>query len=99
MKKGLHPVALLGVVRRLHKTAGSSAAHFPPKFLSLWNILGLIPCRIIPLALSTCPFVHGWLTAAQSTRISFWSQKLRNFFPVNWVPLSVIMALGTPNGI
>jgi hypothetical protein len=33
---------------------------------------------------------------AQSTRIWWFSQKSRNFLPVNWVPLSVMMEFGTP---
>jgi hypothetical protein len=34
--------------------------------------------------------------ANQSTWMWWLSQKSRNFLPVNWVPLSVIMQLGTP---
>jgi hypothetical protein len=33
---------------------------------------------------------------AQSTRMWWSSQKSRNFFPVNCVPLSVMMEFGTP---
>jgi hypothetical protein len=47
------------------------------------------------LAPSTCPFVWGCATTAQSTLIWLSSQNLRNFFPVNCVSLSVIMEFGT----
>jgi hypothetical protein len=33
---------------------------------------------------------------AQSTRMWWSSQKSRNFLPVNWVPLLVMMEFGTP---
>jgi hypothetical protein len=38
----------------------------------------------------------GCATAAQSTQMWWSSQKSRNFLPVKWVPLSVIMEFGTP---
>jgi hypothetical protein len=50
----------------------------------------------VPFALLTCPLVFRWATADQSTRMLLSSQKLRNFFPVNWVPLSVMIVLGMP---
>jgi hypothetical protein len=49
----------------------------------------------MPFALSTCLFVFRWATADQSTQMLLSSQKLRNFFPVNWV-LSVMIVLGMP---
>jgi hypothetical protein len=52
-KNGVNPVALLGVVLRLHTTAGSSWSHFQPDLFSRSKILGLRPCRIMPLARST----------------------------------------------
>ena len=61
MKKGVHLVALLGVVRRLHRTAVSSEAHFPPNFLSLWNILGLIPLRDHSVGPFHLP-ISAWVT-------------------------------------
>ena len=46
-------------------------------------------------ARSTCPFVRGCTTMAQSIRMWYSSQNQRNFFLVNYVSLSVIMEFGT----
>jgi hypothetical protein len=48
----------------------------------------------MPLARSTWSLVCGCATAAQSTRMWNLSQNSRNFLPVNWDPLSVMMDLG-----
>ena len=45
---------------------------------------------------STCLFIQGCATAAQSTRMCCSSQNRMNFLPVNCVPLSVMMEFGTP---
>jgi hypothetical protein len=50
----------------------------------------------MPLARSTWPLVCGCAMAAQSMQMWNLSQNSRNFLPVNWDPLSVMMELGTP---
>ena len=59
-------------------------------------ILGLRPCRTLPFARLTYPFVRGCAMVAQSTRMWYSSQNWRNFFLVNYVLLSVMMEFGTP---
>jgi hypothetical protein len=49
----MNHVALLGVVLRRQMTDGNSWRHFRPDLFSLSKILGLRPCRIMPLAHST----------------------------------------------
>jgi hypothetical protein len=91
MKNGVMFVDLLGVVRRLQSTEGTSAAHFltralsrawtsSPSWVRMW---GFRPSDMMLLARSTCPFVRGWATATQSTRILLSLQKSRNFSPMN----------------
>jgi hypothetical protein len=75
----------------------SSTTHHSPNLMSLLNILGLIPCRIMALMCSTYPFVRGCATVTQSTRMWYSSQNLKNFFLVNCVLLLVMMEFGTPN--
>ena len=74
----VNPVARLGVFLRLQITNGSSASHFLPNFFSRLYILGLRPCRIMPLARSTWPFVLGCPTVDQTTRMWWSSQNVRN---------------------
>src|SRR6185437_15793287 len=96
-KNGVKPVALLGVVLRLQMTEGSSVSHLRLNLLILLKILGFSPWRIMPLARSTCSFVCGCATADQSTHMWKLSQNAKNFLPLNWVPLSVMIEFGTPN--
>ena len=50
----------------------------------------------MPFVRSTCLFVPGCTTMAQSMRMWYSSQNRRNFFPVNYVPLSMMMEFRTP---
>ena len=49
------------------------------------------------LARSAWLLVLGCPTADQATRMWWSLQNVKNFLPVNYVPLSVMMVLGTPN--
>ena len=59
MKHGVYFVALLGVVLKLHRTDESFSTHFLPNIFNRLYILGLSPCKIMPLARSTWPLVRG----------------------------------------
>ena len=78
-------------------TDGSFVSHLWPNLFNLLKILDLRPCRIMPLACSTWPFVCGCTTADQSTRIWKSSQNSKNYLSVNWVSLFVMIEFGTPN--
>ena len=82
-------------VLRLQITEGSFVSHLRPNLFNLLKILGFNSWRIMPLARSTCLFVCGCATADQSTRMWKLSQNTKNFLPVNWVPLSVMIEFGT----
>ena len=79
------------------RTAGSSLSHFFPNLSNRLKILGFRPWRIMPLACSSCPLVFGWATTAQYKHMWCLSDKSNNFLKVNYVPLSVMMELGTQN--
>jgi peptidoglycan/LPS O-acetylase OafA/YrhL len=64
-------------------TDGNSWSHFRPDLFSLSKILGLRPCRIMPLALSTLSLVCGCAMDAQSTQMWWSSQNSRNLKLVN----------------
>jgi hypothetical protein len=55
------------------------------------------PWRIMPLEHSTWPLLYGCDTEASLIWMPESSQKSLNSIVVNWVPLSVIILLGTPN--
>jgi hypothetical protein len=59
MKKGMKPVARLGVVLRLQRTAESSATHRRPNLFNRLKIHGLSPYKIMSLVRLTCPFIWG----------------------------------------
>ena len=88
-------MARLGVVLRLQSTAGSSATQRALNLFNRLKILGLRPYRSMPFARSTCPFVRGCTTTAQSTRMCCSSQNRMNFLPMNYVSLFVMMEFGS----
>ena len=89
-------MAQLGVVLRLQSTTGSSTTQRALNFFNRLKILGLRPYRSMPFVHSTCPFIQGCVTAAQSTWMCCSLQNRMNFLSVNCVPLSVMMEFGTP---
>src|ERR1044072_7339993 len=95
-KKGVNPVERFVVVLRLNNTAGSSSIHAPGALSSGSTNRGLIPDKMRPFALSTCPFDCGCATDATSSRMPC-SDAYRATTPfAKLVPLSVMMQLGTP---
>ena len=95
-KKGVKPVDLFGVVRRLQRTAGSSSSQQPVERSRGTTSRGLIPERMRPLARSTWPLDCGWATDAKSSRIPWAAQKRAKAPLEKFVPLSVMMLCGTP---
>ena len=73
-KKGVCPVALLGWVRSLQITVGSSASHLPPFLLVESKILFFKPSIISPLMCSTWPLAHGYATHTYLMSILEFSQ-------------------------
>jgi hypothetical protein len=69
MKKGVKPIAQLGLALKLQRTVGSSTSHRRPNLFSRLKILGLRPYKIMPLVRLTRRFVQGCATATQSTRM------------------------------
>jgi hypothetical protein len=57
----------------------------------------LSPLRISAFALSTWPLLLGWATDAKQSWVLMSSQYSWKIRLVNWVPLSVMIRLGTPN--
>src|ERR1041385_2166162 len=95
-KYGVNPVDMLGVVLRLHKTNGSSSIHAPGALSSGSIILGLMPARMRPFALSAWPFDWGCATDATSSRMPYSDAYRANAPLAKFVPLSVMMLFGTP---
>jgi hypothetical protein len=91
--KGVKPVDLEIVVLWLHTTLINSSCHFPLGWLKINFIIHVI---IIPFALSTNQFDSGCLIDAKWIFVPTRSQKSLNVSASNWVPLSTIIAFGTP---
>jgi hypothetical protein len=90
---GVKPVDLDTVVLWLHTTLINSFGHFPLGWL---KINFIIPVIIIPFALSTSPFDSGCLTDAKWIFVPTWSQYSLKVSTSNYVPLSTVIAFGTP---
>ena len=95
-KNGVKPVDLLGVVRRLQRTAGSSSSQQPADRSSGTTSRGLMPERMSQFARSTWPFDCGWATDAKASRMPCVAQKRASAPLAKFVPLSVMMLCGTP---
>jgi hypothetical protein len=52
---------------------------------------------MILLARSTNPLDSGCLKDEKCIFVPIWSQKVLNVLASNWVPLSTVIAFGTPN--
>src|SRR6266508_4638173 len=65
--------------------------------LSQSKTLDLMPWSTMPLARSTCPLLCGCATEAYQIFMLSSSHQSLNSDPVNCVPLSVMILLGTPN--
>jgi hypothetical protein len=91
--KGVNPVDLDAVVLWIHTTLISSSGHFPLGWL---KISFIIPVIIIPFALSTNPFDSRCLTDAKWILVPIWSQKSLNASASYCIPLSMVIAFGTP---
>ena len=90
-KKGVKPVDLFGVVRRLQRTADSSSSQLLGERTSGSMSLGLMPYRMRPLARSTETLDCGWATDARSSRMPCVAQKRAKAPLAKFVPLSVMM--------
>jgi hypothetical protein len=90
---GVKPVDLETVVLWFHTIFINSSSYFPLGWLKIDFI---IPVIMISLAHSTNPFDSGCVTDAKCIFVPIWSQKALNVSASNWVPLSTMMAFGTP---
>jgi hypothetical protein len=77
----------------LHTTLINSSGHFPLGWL---KINFIIPVIMMPLALSTSPFDSGCRTDAKWIFVPICSQNSLKASESNYVPLSTVMAFGTP---
>jgi hypothetical protein len=66
------------------------------KFVEFVKDPGLDPLQDHTIRTLNLPIHLGCAMAAQSTRMWWSSQNLRNFFPMNCVPWSKMMEFGTP---
>ena len=85
-KKGVKPVDLFGVVRRLQRTAGSSSIQQPAVRSRGSTSRGLMPERMRLFARSTWSFDCGWATDAKSSRMPYVAQKRASAPLAKFVP-------------
>ena len=91
---GVNFVALDSEVLCDHMIEVSSSTHFP---LGMPCNLFEMPWRIMLFALLTRPLDCGCLTKAKQTFFPIYKQNSLNTSLLNWVPLSNVSSLGTPN--
>ena len=91
MKKGVYPVDLFGIVRRLQNTEGNSSTQAPAALWRGVNSLFLTPLVMRPLARSTWPLVYGCATKAKFSLVPCSSQYFWSSSVMELEPLAVMM--------
>ena len=94
--KGVWPVARFGVVLIDQRTVGNSPIQCLPHLCSLPKVFVLRPRSTSAFALSAWPLLRWCATEAKQTLLPRSSTYCMKAWLVNYVPLSVMILLGTP---